>query len=258
MADSNSVTSALATLSAAGWAITQPTPYVGGSVSYVPGIGALVGDGTALPGLTLPQFGAVNIGNNYIQNYIWNKSAGVNASSDFIAYSDNGNDTAGWADCGMTSSGFSQAAYGVTVANEGYFFVSAPTASGKTGNMVLATDSTGTANKIQLATGGFTTKANVRAEVSTAGFAVVFAGAGLLVKEGSNCKQGIATLVAGSVVVSNTSVTANSRIMLTSQVDGGTPGFLRISARTASTSFTITSSSVADISTVAYQIFEPA
>lgn len=82
-------------------------------------------------------------------------------------------------------------------------------------------------------------------------------GKGLSVKEGSNCKQGTATLVAGAVTVSNTSVTANSRIFLTSQADGGTPGFLRVSARVAATSFTITSSNGADTSTVAYLIMEP-
>ena len=83
-------------------------------------------------------------------------------------------------------------------------------------------------------------------------------GKGIFVKEGLNAKQGIATLVAGTLVVVNTSVTANSRIMLTSQADGGTPGFLRVSARSAGASFTITSSSGADTSIVAYQIFEPA
>ena len=83
------------------------------------------------------------------------------------------------------------------------------------------------------------------------------AGYGVQVKEGSNCKQGTAALSAGSVVVSNTSVTASSRILLTSNADGGTPGWLRVSARTAGTSFTITSSSGTDTSTVAYQIFEP-
>lgn len=80
----------------------------------------------------------------------------------------------------------------------------------------------------------------------------------LQVAEGANAKQGTATLVAGAATVSNTSVTANSRIFLTSNVDGGTPGFLRVSARVAGTSFTITSSSGTDTSTVAYVIFEPA
>jgi hypothetical protein len=83
-------------------------------------------------------------------------------------------------------------------------------------------------------------------------------GSGLRVKEGTGAKMGTATLVAGAVTVANTSVTANSRIFVTSQVDGGTPGWLRVSARVAGTSFTITSSSGTDTSTVAYLIVEPA
>jgi len=93
---------------------------------------------------------------------------------------------------------------------------------------------------------------------NTADLRVGTVGRGLRVAEGSNAKQGVATLVAGTVTVANTSVTASSRIFLTSQADGGTPGFLRISARTAATNFTITSSNAADTSVVAYQIFEPA
>ena len=83
------------------------------------------------------------------------------------------------------------------------------------------------------------------------------AGAGLKVSEGSNAKQGTATLTAGTVVVANTSVTASSRIFLTGQTPGGTPGALNVSARTAGTSFTVTSTSGADTSTFAYEIFEP-
>ena len=82
-------------------------------------------------------------------------------------------------------------------------------------------------------------------------------GRGLRVKEGSNAKMGTSTLVAGTVVVSTTAVAATSRIFLTSQSDGGTVGFQRVSARTASTSFTITSSSGTDTSTIAWFIVEP-
>jgi hypothetical protein len=82
------------------------------------------------------------------------------------------------------------------------------------------------------------------------------AGAGLRVKEGSNAKQGTATLSGGTVVVSNTSVTASSRIVLTAQ-DNNSVGALRVSARTAGTSFTVTSSSGTDSGVVAYEIFEP-
>ncbi len=86
------------------------------------------------------------------------------------------------------------------------------------------------------------------------------AGKGLFVKEGSNAKQGVATLVLGTAVVSNTSVTANSRIQLTAQSLGTVtvPSALAVSARTASTSFTILASDLTDTSVVAYEIFEPA
>jgi hypothetical protein len=85
---------------------------------------------------------------------------------------------------------------------------------------------------------------------------VLSAGSGLKVAEGANAKQGVATLVAGTVTVPNTSVTATSRIFLCCQTPGGTPGWLQVSARVAGTSFTILSSSGTDTSVVAYQIFE--
>lgn len=81
-------------------------------------------------------------------------------------------------------------------------------------------------------------------------------GAGLAVREGANCKQGVATLVAGTVTVANTSITASSRVQLTAQ-DNNATGALRVSARVAGTSFTITSSNAGDTGVVAYEIFEP-
>jgi hypothetical protein len=101
-------------------------------------------------------------------------------------------------------------------------------------------------------------KGTGRFQCDIGSIAVSTAGKGLEVKEGANAKQGVVTLVAGSVVVANTSVTATSRIFLTGQQDGGTPGFVRVSARSAGTNFTITSSNGADTSIIAYQIFEPA
>lgn len=81
-------------------------------------------------------------------------------------------------------------------------------------------------------------------------------GGGFTYAEGAGSRLGTATLVAGAAVVANTVVTANSRILLTSQVNGVT-GALRISARTAGVSFTITSSVGADAGLVAYFIAEP-
>lgn len=82
--------------------------------------------------------------------------------------------------------------------------------------------------------------------------------ANLHVKEGSNASMGIATLVAGTVTVNTTKVTANSRIFLT--VEGGTltnVGFVYVSARSSGTSFDITSSNILDASDVAWLIVEP-
>ena len=70
-------------------------------------------------------------------------------------------------------------------------------------------------------------------------------------------RRGRATLVSGVVTVSDSNVTASSDIQLTSNTDGGTPGWLRVSARSAGTSFTITSSSATDTSTVAWVMIEP-
>ncbi len=100
---------------------------------------------------------------------------------------------------------------------------------------------------------------------STTGLAVPYdisatvAGKGFKIKEGSNARMGVATLVAGTVTVANTSVTANTRIMLTTQSVVGTVGVPYISARIASTSFTISSSAGGlDGSTVAWMLVEPA
>jgi hypothetical protein len=94
--------------------------------------------------------------------------------------------------------------------------------------------------------------------VSTGAVTQNVAGYGLMTVEGTNAKMGTATLVAGAATVSTTAVTATSRIFLTNQSLGGTAGFLRVSARTAGTSFTITSSSATDTSTVAWLIVDPA
>ena len=85
------------------------------------------------------------------------------------------------------------------------------------------------------------------------------AGQGVQVKEGTNAKMGVTgAMTAGAITVSTTAVTATSRIFLTAQTTGGTAGALRVSARTAGTSFTITSTSGSDTSTVAWFIVEPA
>lgn len=94
--------------------------------------------------------------------------------------------------------------------------------------------------------------------VTLGSFSVTTAGQGLRVKEGSNAKQGTATLSAGTVTVSNTSVTSSSRIFVGTATPGGTVGAPFVSSVTAGTGFTIKSTSSTDTSVVAYEIFEPA
>lgn len=82
-------------------------------------------------------------------------------------------------------------------------------------------------------------------------------GGGVSVKEGANARMGTATLVGGTVTVSNTSVTANTRILCFRQAAGGTLGHLT-STRSAGASFTISSSSGSETSTVAWMLVEAA
>jgi hypothetical protein len=80
---------------------------------------------------------------------------------------------------------------------------------------------------------------------------------GLAVKEGSNAKQGLVTLVAGASTVSNTSVTNSSRIFVCIQnPNGGTPGAVYVSSKTNGSNFIIQSTSNTDTSVVAYEIIE--
>lgn len=73
----------------------------------------------------------------------------------------------------------------------------------------------------------------------------------------ANWKSGTATLAGGTVTVTNSCVTAASRIWLTVLTPGGTVGAPFVSTITAGTSFVIKSTSGADTSVIAYRIDEP-
>jgi hypothetical protein len=127
--------------------------------------------------LTNPTLVVKKTANAYVQVAAQNGSAGANASTDFIAYSNNGDDNSGWIDMGITSSAFNDPSFTITGAGDGYIFVSG-SSSGSTdrGNLVLATDNTGTQNKIIFAAGGLasdneqmsiTPDQNVHIEIAT-------------------------------------------------------------------------------------------
>ena len=116
-----------------------------------------VGNGTLVGGTTNPLVAAAGSANGYVEVYCHNDNSGTSASSDFVAYPNNGADATGWIDWGINSSTFSDAAYSITTANEGYVLMSNPSAATTaTGNLVYATDSTGTQNYHQWYVGGFT------------------------------------------------------------------------------------------------------
>lgn len=114
-----------------------------------------VGANALLGGATNPIVGVTGAANNYIQAYIFNGTNGGSASSDFVAYASNSTDAHGWADIGFTGPTYSDAVYTVTGPNEAYVFGSALNST-FTGNLVYATDSTGSANAHQWYVGGFT------------------------------------------------------------------------------------------------------
>jgi hypothetical protein len=76
------------------------------------------------------------------------------------------------------------------------------------------------------------------------------------INAGANEQMGTAVLVGGTVTVNNTKITANTRIQLTVETPGGTQGHLSYS-KVAATSFTITSTSGTETSTVFWILFEP-
>ena len=79
------------------------------------------------------------------------------SSTDIIAYMNNGDDLEGWVGMGITGSAFDDATYGITGPGDGYIFHNTKPATGRKGNLVLATGDAGEDNKIIFAAGGFAT-----------------------------------------------------------------------------------------------------
>lgn len=99
----------------------------------------------------LAVFRKVGGSNSFAQLAVQNATA--TSSTDIIAYMNNGVDTDGWIDMGITGSSFDDQTYGITNPGDGYIFVN--TKTGKTGNLVLATGDNGTDNRIVFAAGGY-------------------------------------------------------------------------------------------------------
>jgi hypothetical protein len=129
------------------------------------------------------------------------------------------------------------------------------TANIATNTTDISTNTTAIATKAPLASPVFTGDVNS----STGNILISNVGSTLNVKSGANSKIGIITLVNGIATVSNTSVTSNSVILISSQSDGvtrSTPGYMRITSVTPGTGFVIQSSNGSDDSVVGWFIVE--
>jgi hypothetical protein len=202
-----------------------PTTFTFESVSGNIASTAVTGSVSALPGYTnaVAVFGVD--ADDYSQIVFRNASSAAAASTDFIAYADNGTDFAGYIDMGITSSGFNDPEFTITGANDGYIFMSAPAGTTGSGNLVLATNDTGSENKIIFAAGGLgsdntqmeiTPDVNVHIEIptpstsSTTGALTVVGGVGVqgdMNIEGSVSIVGNLTFGGGSTTTENLTVT---------------------------------------------------
>lgn len=94
-----------------------------------------------------------------------NINSGASSSTDFIMYTDDGDNDSGWIDIGITSSAFDiTSGYGITGQHDGYIFMNAPVGSSGLGNLVIATGENGTEKDIVFVTGGFDPITNTDAE----------------------------------------------------------------------------------------------
>jgi hypothetical protein len=105
-------------------------------------------------GLTNPKAVFVTDKADYAQIAFKNSGTSINSSTDVILYTNNGTDSNGWIDMGITSSNFADPSFTITGKGDGYIFVSGAAGGDDRGNLVLATDATGSQNKIIFAAGG--------------------------------------------------------------------------------------------------------
>jgi hypothetical protein len=116
--------------------------------------------------LTNPTIVAQVNATDYAQIAFRNTSNAANASTDLILYTNDGTDSSGWIDMGITSTNFADPDFTITGKGDGYIFVSGSGQDGNDrGNLVLATDNTGTQNKIIFAAGGLSSD-NTQMEIT--------------------------------------------------------------------------------------------
>lgn len=143
----------------------------------------------------------------FAQFVIVNGNSDGYGSTDFIAYAYDGSNDSGWVDMGITGANFDSETYGITGPHDGYVFYKAPEGTTGEGNLVFATDSTGTANKLIFAAGGLTSGTtqmeitpgqNVHIEIAT---------------ESTSPSTGALTVAGGAGIQGNLNVLGNQEVV---------------------------------------------
>lgn len=156
----------------------------------------------------------IDADDNYAQVAFKNFGSGVNVSTDFIAYANNGSDDAGYIDMGITGATFADPSFTITGVNDGYIFMEAPVGTTGRGDLVLATSNNGTRNAIVFAAGGLASddtqmviipNQSVHIEIDT---------------ESSNSANGALTVAGGIGLTGNLNVGGNVGIVGNVDIQG--------------------------------------
>jgi hypothetical protein len=152
---------------------------------------------------------------DYSQIAFRNTGTSPDSSTDIIAYCDTGTDASGWIDMGVTSSNFSDPAFTITGAHDGYIFYEAKANTTGSGNLVFATGANGTHNHIVFAAGGLSSDntqmtifpdVNVHIEIPT---------------PSTSPSTGALTVVGGVGIQGNLNIAGNVNIQGTIAFGGG-------------------------------------
>ncbi len=176
-----------------------------------------VGNGAATFADTLTNPATVfqiDADDNYAQVAFKNVGSGVNVSTDFIAYANNGNDNAGYIDMGITGATFADPAFTITGINDGYIFMEAPVGTTGRGDLVLATSNNGTRNAIVFAAGGLASNDTQMIIVPDTQVAINIA------TESSTSTNGALTVAGGMGLVGNLNVGGNVGIVGNVDIQG--------------------------------------
>jgi hypothetical protein len=128
--------------------------FVDASLSGILYVGSGAAGFSSAAALTNPVAVFNTTATDFAQIAFKNSSSNANASTDFIAYTNNGSDTDGYIDMGITSSNFADVDFTITGKGDGYIFMVGASGGVDQGNLVFATGDTGSQNKIIFAAGG--------------------------------------------------------------------------------------------------------